>query len=173
MIIKTIGIMTGNSLDAADAVLSVFDDDGGVCDLAAFSLPYPPALRERFLRLKENIKYYVSMAETAADPLFAATVEAYTRLVAETVNRLLETSGADKREIAVLLIEVQSKSDFGGRRQRTLYAAGGRSAAVGRFDRYSGDLRLSLRRSDERRRGSAAGAFAQPPHCPYDAKQRL
>ena len=35
MIIKTIGIMTGNSLDAADAVLSVFDDDGGVCDLAA------------------------------------------------------------------------------------------------------------------------------------------
>lgn len=40
MIIKTIGIMTGNSLDAADAVLSVFDDDGGVCDLAAFSLPY-------------------------------------------------------------------------------------------------------------------------------------
>lgn len=36
MIIKTIGIMTGNSLDAADAVLSVFDDDGGVCDLAAF-----------------------------------------------------------------------------------------------------------------------------------------
>ena len=75
MIIKTIGIMTGNSLDAADAVLSVFDDDGGVCDLAAFSLPYPPALRERFLRLKENIKYYVSMAETAADPLFAATVE--------------------------------------------------------------------------------------------------
>ena len=82
MIIKTIGIMTGNSLDAADAVLSVFDDDGGVCDLAAFSLPYPPALRERFLRLKENIKYYVSMAETAADPLFAATVQAYTRLVA-------------------------------------------------------------------------------------------
>ena len=55
MIIKTIGIMTGNSLDAADAVLSVFDDDDGVCDLAAFSLPYPPALRERFLRLKENI----------------------------------------------------------------------------------------------------------------------
>lgn len=112
MIIKTIGIMTGNSLDAADAVLSVFDDDDGVCDLAAFSLPYPPALRERFLRLKENIKYYVSMAETAADPLFAATVEAYTRLVAETVNRLLETSGADKREIAAIGFHGQTCDHF-------------------------------------------------------------
>lgn len=112
MIIKTIGIMTGNSLDAADAVLSAFDENGGVRDLASFSLPYPPELREAFLALKENIKSYASMAVAAADPLFAGTVESYTRLAAETVNRLLEKSGADKKEVAAIGFHGQTCDHF-------------------------------------------------------------
>ncbi len=102
MIIQTIGVMTGNSLDAADAVLSSFDQDGNVRDLAAFSVPYPSELRECFLQLKENVKSYASMKEADLDPLFAKTVETYTRLAADTVNGLVEKSGVDKREIAAI-----------------------------------------------------------------------
>ena len=39
-VIKTIGVMTGNSLDAVDVVLTAFDGVN-ICDLAAHTLAYP------------------------------------------------------------------------------------------------------------------------------------
>lgn len=111
MEIKTIGIMTGNSLDAADAVLSAFTENT-VRDLASFSMPYPPVLRERFLRLKEKVKNVPETEKLADDPDFLITVEAYTRLAAETVNRLLAESGIEKTEIAAIGFHGQTCDHF-------------------------------------------------------------
>lgn len=112
MSIKTIGIMTGNSLDAVDVVLSAFEDDGNFCDLAFFSLPYPAKLRENFLLLKEKIKGLPSTKELTDDPFFATTIADYTKLTATAVNRLLEKSGIDKAEIAAVGFHGQTCDHF-------------------------------------------------------------
>lgn len=101
MKIRTIGVMTGNSLDAADVVLTAFDDND-IKDEAFYTLPYPAELKENFLHLKEEAKNCSSTAELSANPLFLSTTEAYSRLVAEAVNKLLAKSGADKAEIAAV-----------------------------------------------------------------------
>ena len=101
MKIRTIGVMTGNSLDAADVVLTAFDDND-IKDEAFYTLPYPAELKENFLHLKEEAKNCSSTAELSANPLFLPTTEAYSRLVAEAVNKLLAKSGADKAEIAAV-----------------------------------------------------------------------
>ena len=101
MKIRTIGVMTGNSLDAADVVLTAFDDDD-IKDEAFYTLPYPAELKEIFLRLKEVAKDCPSAAALSENPLFLSAVRTYTQLVAEAVNKLLENSGADKAEIAAV-----------------------------------------------------------------------
>lgn len=52
---KTIGIMTGNSLDAVDVVLTEFND-GQIKDIAALTLDYPSELTADLLKLRELIK---------------------------------------------------------------------------------------------------------------------
>ena len=54
--INLIGIMTGNSLDAADTVLTRFDPDGKMTDIAADSLPYPPALQDSMRHVRNWLK---------------------------------------------------------------------------------------------------------------------
>lgn len=44
----SIGVMTGNSLDAADFVLTKFGSDGSISDLEALSIPMPVELADRF-----------------------------------------------------------------------------------------------------------------------------
>ena len=46
MKINTIGIMTGNSLDAVDVVLTAFEDNA-IEDLKAFSFAYPDRLKQQ------------------------------------------------------------------------------------------------------------------------------
>lgn len=47
--VRTIGIMTGNSLDGVDIVLTGFEN-GRITDLGGFSKPYPLSLTEKMLR---------------------------------------------------------------------------------------------------------------------------
>ena len=106
----TVGVMTGNSLDAVDAVLTRFDG-GRMADLAACSLPYPAELRNGFLTLRERIArhgYDVSFLKN--DNPFTVVLKSCTDLVAETVNTLCR--GFDKSEIAAIGLHGQTCGHF-------------------------------------------------------------
>ncbi|MFO1257001.1 MAG: anhydro-N-acetylmuramic acid kinase [Gammaproteobacteria bacterium] len=53
-----IGVMTGNSLDAADVVLTAFHDSGKIIDLAFYSLPIPDWL----FHALQNLRYAITQA---------------------------------------------------------------------------------------------------------------
>ncbi len=50
-----IGVNTGNSLDAADVVLTKFGVDGSIADLDAFSEPMPDSLADRLRRFRTAV----------------------------------------------------------------------------------------------------------------------
>ena len=49
----TIGIMTGNSLDGVDAVMTDFSDKGDIQDIDAISIPYSAELKQNMLELRQ------------------------------------------------------------------------------------------------------------------------
>ena len=102
MSIKTIGIMTGNSLDAVDAVLSEFDDHR-IKDLAFHSEPYPAELINDIMRLRVQINAHDGDPGFLNDnPFFERVVKNYTLLTAQTVNALCLKAECDKSEIAAI-----------------------------------------------------------------------
>ena len=102
MSIKTIGIMTGNSLDAVDAVLTEFDH-GSIKDLATYTLKYPVELTHDMIQLRSQITGHDSLPSFLENnPFFASILINYTLLVAETVNKLCEASQINKSEIAAI-----------------------------------------------------------------------
>ena len=60
-----IGIMTGNSLDAADCVLTRFDANGKMTDLSADTLAYPPALKDGMRKVRDCFKRKISPFTTS------------------------------------------------------------------------------------------------------------
>ena len=93
MIYKIIGVMTGNSLDAVDTVLTEFDDDK-ITDLANNSTPYPSSLRDQFLALRHKVNDEgMSMETLKTLPAFLQAHDAYVRLVADTINDLVKKAG--------------------------------------------------------------------------------
>ncbi len=109
--IKTIGIMTGNSLDAVDAVLTSFDEKS-IRDEGAFSLAYPPELKEKFLALKNMFCRQNNHFEIFQSDFFRKTVDEYTCLVAKTVNLLLEKYFVNKNDIAAIGFHGQTCDHF-------------------------------------------------------------
>lgn len=98
-----IGVMTGNSLDAVDVVLTAFDNDK-MTDMAHSSLPYPKALRDDFIGVRRLIKGDektppLSMEELKNLPLFRQAHDAYIRLVAHTINEMIEQNDLDRKTI--------------------------------------------------------------------------
>lgn len=111
MVIKTIGIMTGNSLDAVDVVLTSFDEKM-IKDEGCFSLAYPQNLREKFLVLKDLFARKENHFEIFQSDFFKNTVDEYTCLVAQTVNMLLEKCSVDKKDIAAIGFHGQTCDHF-------------------------------------------------------------
>lgn len=111
-IIRTIGIMTGNSLDAVDVVLTEFVSSA-IRDIAAHSLDYPDELRQKLLRLRRELKSLSgSLDEYAGSRFFIETVNEYTQLVAQAVNELLAKSDISKSEIAAIGFHGQTCDHF-------------------------------------------------------------
>lgn len=93
-----IGIMTGNSLDAADAVLTAFHASGAIVDLEFFSLPLP----ERLFHLLKDLRAAIIAADGDMEAIsrnylyqdaqqtwsFDETLEAYMQFVAQAVAGL-------------------------------------------------------------------------------------
>lgn len=94
--------MTGNSLDAVDAVLCEFDD-GRIKDLAFCTKPYPAELTGDIIRLRALIAAHDGdPAFLDNDPFFKRVLNDYTVLTAQTVNALCDKSGIDKADIAAV-----------------------------------------------------------------------
>lgn len=161
--VRTIGIMTGNSLDGVDIVLTGFEN-GRITDLGGFSKPYSRSLTEKMLRLRARIREEGGRMERLVEDGFSlAVIDEYTSLVAETVNTFLPRSGCRREDIAALGFHGQTCDHFppsiaGG---EPAYTGSGRQCgAFGRPDRHSGHLRFSFRRHYGRRRGRTAGSGA-------------
>lgn len=93
------GVMTGNSLDTADLVLTKFETDGSLLDLCALSLPFPRALSDalRALRqcvnecgggMRRAVEVYATRCASSPYPSFDALEEGYTKFVADGVAAL-------------------------------------------------------------------------------------
>lgn len=110
--VLTLGVMTGNSLDAADAVLTSFED-GKMSDVAGYTLKFPQKLTEDLLSVRRLIlQHNADMETVCADPFFVKTVAEYTELAARTVNALVEKSGVPKEEIAAIGFHGQTCDHF-------------------------------------------------------------
>lgn len=110
--IKTIGIMTGNSLDAVDVVLTEFAP-GAISDIAAYSLDYPLVLRKNFLELRARLQSHKnSMSEIFASEFFVETINTYTQLVAQAVNALLKQGQFEPQHISALGFHGQTCDHF-------------------------------------------------------------
>ena len=62
-----IGVMTGNSLDAADVVLTAFHDDGTIKDLAFYSLPFS----EKLYAMLKGLRHAVN--DSGGDMAYVST----------------------------------------------------------------------------------------------------
>ena len=110
--VRTIGIMTGNSLDGVDIVLTGFEN-GRITDLGGFSKPYSRSLTEKMLRLRARIREEGGRMERLVEDGFSlAVIDEYTSLVAETVNTFLPRSGCRREDIAALGFHGQTCDHF-------------------------------------------------------------
>lgn len=114
---KIIGVMTGNSLDAADAVLTDFSGKE-IRDLDARSVPFSAALTADLLKLRAAVKGRPA-AGFENDPFFLETLARYTETVAAAVNAL------DKTDVAAVGFHGQTCDHFppsvaGGEKPYTL-----------------------------------------------------
>src|SRR5574344_1068390 len=108
----TIGIMTGNSLDAVDVVLTKFGQNS-IQDIIGHTVPYTKNLRNLLLTLREDIKTAdFVMDKISANTFFINTVNDYTSLVAKAVNELLSKSPISKEKISALGFHGQTCGHF-------------------------------------------------------------
>ncbi len=98
---RCIGIMTGNSLDAVDVVLTEFCDSR-IKDICGFSLNIPVSLANRFRQLKFLLSQNNGNIQAIADKeenRFQDLHDEYIRLVAQAVNQMLKENHIDKKSI--------------------------------------------------------------------------
>lgn len=96
---KTIGVMTGNSLDAVDVVLTEFNDNK-MTDLCGYSQDITQDIEQGFRRLKAIlIENDGDINEAVKQFDFKTLHDNYIKNVAEAVNKLLKKSGFSKEDI--------------------------------------------------------------------------
>ena len=87
--LHAIGIMTGNSLDGADLVLTRFGlDDGSINDIQARSVPFPDDLRRDLRAVRSKVERAEGRVDTLSSAEFGPTLERYTALLARAVAEL-------------------------------------------------------------------------------------
>lgn len=102
--LMAIGVMTGNSLDAVDVVLTLFEESGKIKDLEFYSLSLPEGL---FKKLKD-LRSYINecdgdMAEVSSSYTgFNDVLNEYMNLVSKTVLGLIEKSEYEVSDIDII-----------------------------------------------------------------------
>lgn len=96
-----IGVMTGNSLDGADVVLTRFDENGAIQDLKAHFLASPPELTQQLKELRSVINQCNGDMPLAvktfdrtqnAQGTFDEVQKSYIHFVAKAITELIEAS---------------------------------------------------------------------------------
>ena len=104
--------MTGNSLDAVDVVLTEFGEKS-IRDIAFTTLEYPAQMTKDLLKLRALIKeHQAEMDKLGTNSFFVETVNAYSCLVAEAVNKLIADNDLNKKEIAAIGFHGQTCDHF-------------------------------------------------------------
>ena len=92
-----IGVMTGNSLDGADVVLTRFDEDGSIRDLKAHNLESPPELAQRLRELRTLVNSRKGdMDAVSKDLIFEETHNEYIDFVAQAIGELIKIAKEDE-----------------------------------------------------------------------------
>lgn len=98
------GLMTGNSMDAADAVLTAFDAKGQMRDLAAHSVEFPSDLANALRAFRDCLaqeSFSMKQAEARFDSsgehgTLTAVHDRYIELCADAIEELIRTALAEK-----------------------------------------------------------------------------
>ena len=100
-----IGLMTGNSLDGVDAVLTRFGGDGGIEDVCSHTLEMPNELREGLIAVrsciaesKGNMPDAVRRFDAIGGDSFDTVQSAYTTFLAKAVAALLKSAQSNLLE---------------------------------------------------------------------------
>ncbi|MDR2337178.1 MAG: anhydro-N-acetylmuramic acid kinase [Deltaproteobacteria bacterium] len=91
-VVLTIGIMTGNSLDAVDLVLTEFTTQGSIKDLTAYTLPYPQKLSADLRTVRAKIEDGLKLKDFSQTQEFQQIHDAYLKTVAQGVENLLQVA---------------------------------------------------------------------------------
>ena len=94
---RIIGIMTGNSMDAMDMVLTEFQNKK-MRDICSFSVPYSPQMQQQTEDLRRLV-FNRDKSEISAMPEFQEWHNLYIRLLAEAVNKMCEQHHLKKAQI--------------------------------------------------------------------------
>lgn len=97
---KIIGNMTGNSMDAVDLVLTEFDGNK-ITDLCTFSKPYSKPFRQKMENLRQQV-LGKSKTEISQIPEFGKIHHAYVQDIAQSINRMCQLNGIDKKSITAI-----------------------------------------------------------------------
>lgn len=98
---KFIGVMTGNSLDGVDVVLTDFNQNQ-IKDIDGVSLPFPEQLRMDFLSFRNQLK----IKKVTEINEFPNLIKKYTELVAKAINQL------DKTDVVAIGLHGQTCDHF-------------------------------------------------------------
>lgn len=100
MIYRILGIMTGNSNDAMDLVLTEFDEDL-VQDIASYTVPYDANFQEKMKELRAQV-HHKKRAEILAMPLFQEVHDAYITRLATAVQDFLKQSQVPRESVQAI-----------------------------------------------------------------------
>ena len=98
------GIMTGNSLDAIDVVLTSFDNDS-IKDICSYSMPIPMDIAEDFRKLKQiliNNNGDINFVHHAQSDFFNNLHNRYIHLVASAYNTMLEKNSISPQSVTAI-----------------------------------------------------------------------
>lgn len=109
-----IGVMTGNSLDAVDVVITRFDNDQ-MADICGHSLPIPVDIADGFRELKQKLKANsgnINQIYQADQATFLKLHDAYIKIVAKTVNQAIKKANLQATDIDLIGFHGQTCAHF-------------------------------------------------------------
>ena len=98
------GIMTGNSLDAVDVVITDFSNNA-IKDICGHSMPIPKHIADKFRNLKEEVKSVRGDIEKVYNNdkhKFNSLHDEYIKIVADTVNQTIKKANLTTKDIKAI-----------------------------------------------------------------------
>lgn len=109
---RFVGIMTGNSLDAADFVLSAFEN-GQILDISSYTKDYPQELSEKIRWMRTLVqKNNADMSLLSQNEDFLKAIDDYTLFVAESLKEWFVSEKIKAKDISAIGFHGQTLDHF-------------------------------------------------------------